>query len=172
LPHHQSPAGPGPPSWRPSPRGRFHHRHPFGRGGDHSFVGSPLSVNALREDLLVSHKTVAGWLRVLERLYAVFRLPPFGSPKIRAVKKEEKHYHYFRDTDGREVDFVVVEGRLPILLVEAKWGDAEPDKSLRYLKTRFPDADAWQVSAAGRKDFVTPEGIRVAPALELLSSLV
>jgi predicted AAA+ superfamily ATPase len=174
-------------------------------------VGSPLSVNALREDLQVSHKTVSGWLNVLERLYSVFRLSPFGAPRIRAVKKERKHYHldwslvpseparfenlvaahllkwvhfeqdargrdlelrYFRDTDGREVDFVVVEARRPLLLVEAKWGDAEADRSLRYLKARFPEADAWQVSAVGRKDFVTPEGIRVAPALELLSTLV
>jgi len=173
-------------------------------------VGSPLSVNALREDLQVSHKTVSGWLAILERLYAVFRLSPFGAPRIRAVKKEQKHYHfdwslvlseparfenlvashllkwvhfeqdargrevelrYFRDTDGREVDFVVVEGRRPLLLVETKWGDAEPDQSLRYLKARFPEAAAWQVSATGRKDFVTPQGIRVAPALELLRTL-
>jgi predicted AAA+ superfamily ATPase len=27
---------------------------------------------------------------------------------------------YFRDTDGREVDFVVVEGRRPRLLIESK----------------------------------------------------
>ena len=57
-------------------------------------VGSPLSINALREDLQVSHKTVASWVRILERLYAVFRLPPFGAPRIRAVKKEQKHYHF------------------------------------------------------------------------------
>ena len=54
-------------------------------------VGSPLSVNNLRENLQVSHKTAAGWLEILERLYAVFRLPPFGSARIRAVKKEQKH---------------------------------------------------------------------------------
>ena len=174
-------------------------------------VGSPLSVNALREDLQVSHKTVAGWLNVLERLYAIFRLPPFGAPRIRAAKKEQKHYHfdwsvvpseparfenlvashllkwvhfeqdahgrdmelrYFRDTDGREVDFVVVEGRRPLVLVECKWSDTEPDRSLRYLRARFPEAAAWQVSATGRKNYVTPEGIRVAPALELLRTLV
>ncbi len=57
-------------------------------------VGSPLSLNALREDLQVSHRTVAGWVAILERLYAVFRLPPFGAPRIRAVKKEQKHYHF------------------------------------------------------------------------------
>lgn len=55
-------------------------------------IGSPLSINAIREDLQVSHKSVSHWLQILERLYAIFRLSPFGSPKIRAVKKEQKHY--------------------------------------------------------------------------------
>src|SRR5438477_102103 len=57
-------------------------------------VGSPLSINAVREDLQVTHKTVAHWLQILERLYAIFRLSPFGAPRIRAVKKEQKHYHF------------------------------------------------------------------------------
>ena len=174
-------------------------------------VGSPLSINAVREDLQLSHKTVAAWLAVFERLYAVFRLSPFGAPTIRAVKKQQKHYHvdwsvvstdaprfenlvachllkwvhhqqdtlgldlelrYFRDTDGREVDFIVTDGRKPVLCVECKWADGRLDKSLRYFKVRFPDCEAWQVSAAGTKDYVTPEGIRVAPALELLGRLV
>lgn len=57
-------------------------------------VGSPLSINAVREDLQVSHGTVCTWLEMLERLYAIFRVMPFGAPKIRAVKKEQKHYHF------------------------------------------------------------------------------
>jgi predicted AAA+ superfamily ATPase len=174
-------------------------------------VGSPLSVNALREDLQVSHKTVASWIQILERLFAVFRLSPFGSPKIRAVKKEQKHYHYdwtliaesgprfenlvashllkwvqyqqdtqgldldlryFRDVDGREVDFLLTERRKVLSLIECKWGDAEVDRSLKYMKARFPEAEAWQVSATGTKDYVTPEGIRVCPAGVLLRGLV
>jgi len=79
---------------------------------------------------------------------------------------------YFRDTDGREVDFVVVERKRPLLLVECKWTDTPPDRSLRYLKARFPEARAWQLSAVGTKDYQTPEGIRVAPALSLLGTLV
>ena len=79
---------------------------------------------------------------------------------------------YFRDSDGREVDFVVVEGRQPILLVECKWAESDVDKSLRYLKARFPEAQAWQLSATGKKDYLTPEGIRVSPALNLLNQLV
>jgi uncharacterized protein len=57
-------------------------------------VGSPLSINSLREDLQVSHVAVSHWLEILERLYFIFRLPPFGPPRIRAVKKETKHYHF------------------------------------------------------------------------------
>lgn len=57
-------------------------------------VGSPLSINALREDLQLSHKTVALWLQIFERLYTIFRVSPFGAPKIRSVKKEQKHYHF------------------------------------------------------------------------------
>ena len=52
-------------------------------------VGSPLSVNALREDLQVSHKAVVSWIGALERLFAVFRLAPFGAPRMRAVKMEQ-----------------------------------------------------------------------------------
>ena len=40
-------------------------------------VGSPLSLNALREDLQVQHSTVARWVDILERLYGIFRLAPF-----------------------------------------------------------------------------------------------
>jgi predicted AAA+ superfamily ATPase len=174
-------------------------------------VGSPLSINALREDLQVAHKTVANWLRILERLYAIFRLAPFGAPRLRAVKKEQKHYQfdwtlvadpaarfenlvashllkrvhfeqdakgrdlelrYFRDRDGREVDFVVTEKGVPIWFVEVKSADADVSSNLRSLKARFPKAEAWQVSAAGTKDYVSSEGIRVAPAILFLSTLV
>ena len=174
-------------------------------------VGSPLSINALREDLGVSHATVVHWIAALERLYAIFRLPPFGAPRLRAVRKEQKHYQfdwslvpgeaqrfenlvashllkwvhfetdargrdlelrYFRDVEGREVDFVVTEDRRPILLVEAKWSDAPADRTIRYLKRRFPSAKAFQIAATGRKDAMTPEGVHLMPAAEFLRGLV
>jgi uncharacterized protein len=174
-------------------------------------VGSPLSINALREDLQVSHKALSSWVQALERLYAVFRLAPFGAPRLRAVRKEQKHYHfdwsivpndaarfenmvaahllkwvhfeqdtkgrdtelrYFRDIDGREVDFVVTDGVKPLLLVECKWGDTAIDKGLRYLHAKFPGAKAWQVSATGSKDYQSSEGIRVTHALKLLETLI
>jgi hypothetical protein len=40
------------------------------------------------------------------------------------------------------------------------------------LHERFPHCDAFQISAVGQKDYVTPDGIRVCPALEFLRGLV
>jgi predicted AAA+ superfamily ATPase len=57
-------------------------------------VGSVLSLNALREDLEVAFDTVRNWVAILDRLYATFRLTPYGPPKIRAVKKEQKLYFW------------------------------------------------------------------------------
>jgi hypothetical protein len=45
-------------------------------------------------------------------------------------------------------------------------------RGLRYLKTRFPEADAVQISATGKRDFLTPDGIRVRPAIPFLAELV
>ena len=55
-------------------------------------VGSPLSLNALREDLEVSHRAVSHWMDVLERLYHVVRVRPWTSPRVRALRKMPKAY--------------------------------------------------------------------------------
>jgi len=112
-------------------------------------VGSPLSINALREDLQVSHKSVSSWLAMLERLDAIFRLPPFGAPRIRAVKKEQKHY---------QMDWSLVPGEGPRFenLVAAhllKWVHYQQDTAGRELDLRyFRDVDRREV------DFVITEG--------------
>ena len=174
-------------------------------------VGSLLPLNALREDLQVSHKAIRNWVAALERLYARFRISPFGSPKIRAIKKAQKHYHFdwslvprrgprlenliaahllkwvhyrqdaegldldlqfFRDTDGREVDFIVTDRRQPVLAVECKWSQSSPDRRLRYWKKRFPECESWMVTAREGREFVTADGIRVCHALRFLSRLI
>jgi len=55
-------------------------------------VSSLLSLNALREDLGVSHRALTHWMEVLERLYHVFRLRPFGGPRSRSLTKMPKAY--------------------------------------------------------------------------------
>lgn len=53
-------------------------------------VGSPLSINSLANDLEADFKTIKRWLSILSSLYYSFQISPYGSSKIRAVKKEQK----------------------------------------------------------------------------------
>ncbi|MCI0416657.1 AAA family ATPase, partial [bacterium] len=55
-------------------------------------VGSVLSINSLREDLEVGFATAKNWIEILDRICATFRIPPFGTPRLKAVKKEQKLY--------------------------------------------------------------------------------
>jgi predicted AAA+ superfamily ATPase len=57
-----------------------------------SRVGSLFSVNSLREDLSVTHKTVALWVDILEKFYYHFRVYPFQSTRIKSLRKEPKLY--------------------------------------------------------------------------------
>ena len=57
-----------------------------------SKVGSLLSLNAIREDLEVSHRAVTHWMDILESFYYHFRIYPYSTKKIRSLKKEPKLY--------------------------------------------------------------------------------
>jgi predicted AAA+ superfamily ATPase len=55
-------------------------------------VASPLSLNALREELEVSHRALTSWMNVFERLYHVFRIRPAASGRVRGLRKMPKAY--------------------------------------------------------------------------------
>jgi len=55
-------------------------------------TSSILSINSLAEDLQVNFRTIANWLDTFEQFYYCFRIPPFQSKKIAAVRKEKKLY--------------------------------------------------------------------------------
>ncbi len=55
-------------------------------------IGSLLSLNSLREDLSVAHKTISLWMDILEKFYYHFRIYPFAASSIRSLRKEPKMY--------------------------------------------------------------------------------
>ncbi|MBI2426650.1 MAG: ATP-binding protein [Candidatus Kerfeldbacteria bacterium] len=57
-----------------------------------SKVGSLLSLNSLRGDLEVAHKTVKTWMDILERFYYHFRIYPYAFTAIKSLRKEPKMY--------------------------------------------------------------------------------
>jgi predicted AAA+ superfamily ATPase len=63
-------------------------------------VGSPLSLNSMREDLGVAFETVRTWVGVLDSFYYSFRLSPWTKRIARSLRKEAKLYLW----DWAEVD--------------------------------------------------------------------
>jgi len=163
-------------------------------------VGSPLSVKNIKEMLQVAHETAERWLTIFERMYYCFRIPPYGPPKVRAVKKEQKLYlwdwsllpdygprfenfiashllkycnfiedtegfsmelRFLRDTDKREVDFVVLKEGVPKFAVECKTGEKSISPAVFYFKERTSIPTFYQVHQ-GTKDY-KKNGVRVLP---------
>lgn len=58
------------------------------------------------------------------------------------------------------------------MFIECKWNDTDISPALKYLKIRFPECSAWQISATGKKNFVDGLGIRACPASEFLKDLI
>lgn len=174
-------------------------------------VAAPLSINSLREDLQVAHQTVARWLTILENLYMIFRIYPFGSPSIKAVKKEAKHYHldwtvvtdpgarlenlvachllkwchfledsegrtmelrFYRDSIGREVDFVVMEDDQPHMFIECKTSQGRSHRGLSYLKGKYPGVPAVLIDTRTKSDTIGKDGIRFVGVTGFLKELV
>jgi len=69
-------------------------------------------------------------------------------------------------------DFIVVEGRRPIMMIECKLSDQELSPSLKYVAARFPSTPAFQISAHGKKDVAISKQIRLMPAHRFLADLV
>ena len=69
---------------------------------------------------------------------------------------------YLRDTDKREVDFVVLEEGKPKFAVEAKLADRTTSPHLKYFRDRTDIKSLYQVHL-GSKDYEAANGIRVLP---------
>jgi len=125
-------------------------------------VGSLLSLNSLREDLAVAHKTVANWMDILERFYYHFRIYPFAHKKIRSLKKEPKLYLWdwseIADNDGAKLENVVASHLLKLCHY---LNDVDGYKTdLSFLR----DVDGREV------DFLVTEGGKPWFAVEVKSS--
>jgi hypothetical protein len=82
-----------------------------------------------------------------------------------------KELRFFRDIEGREVDFVQMLESKPVRFVECKLADTTASPSLLYLRRKFPGVEALQVVAKPKLDRMGPLGIRIVSADRFLSEL-
>lgn len=76
---------------------------------------------------------------------------------------------FLRDTDKREIDFVVLKDRKPMFAVECKTGDKDVSPSIYYFKERVQIPKFYQVHQ-GQKDY-KKNGVRVLPVPALCEEL-
>ena len=70
------------------------------------------------------------------------------------------------------LDFILMEKNKPIQFIECKLRHKEINPALRYLKQRFPDANAAQIALYGEEDYINKDGIHVCPAEKYLDNLI
>jgi len=173
-------------------------------------VGSPLSIKSISDLLASAHASIESWISILERLYLVFRIPPYGHKKIRAVKKENKLYfwdwtqvsdpgtrfenmvacqlykyccyiedteghemslRFIRDTDKREIDFIVLRDGKPEFAVECKLSDSKSNSRYQYFKERT-DIPRFYLVHTGSADHGDEEtDLRVMPFRKFCTEL-
>jgi hypothetical protein len=172
-------------------------------------VGSLLSVNNLRLDLEVNHKTVSLWVNILENFYYSFRIYPFAFSTVKSLRKAAKLYlwdwsqvdeqgkrlenlvashllkfthflhdvkgdqaelFFWRDLEGREVDFIIAVDKKPWLAIEVKSNSREVSKNLKYLAEQNKSLLAFQL-VLDEVDFMVDK-IRVMNISKFLSALV
>jgi uncharacterized protein len=85
---------------------------------------------------------------------------------------EDLELFYFRDSDGREVDFILADKNKPVMAVEVKWQQTDISKNLIYFKRKFPETEAVQVYFSGSKEYITTDGIQTMGAERFLARFV
>lgn len=100
-------------------------------------IGSPLSLNGLREDLGVAFNTVRDWMAALSRLYYLFEIRPFAGKLARTLRREAKVYFFDPSeipSEGARFENVVA---LHLLKIVDAWNDAgQGDFAMHYLRDK------------------------------------
>lgn len=101
-------------------------------------IGSPLSYNAIAEDIAASPNTVKKYIDILESLYIVFRITPYSRNIARSLLKEPKIY--FFDT-GMVIgdEGARFENLIAVSLLKHAWGITDylgKQTDVYYLRTK------------------------------------
>ena len=100
-------------------------------------VGSPLSLNSLKDTLQCAHATVQSWLEAMEKVFLLFSLSPFAGKLKRSVIKEKKYYFWdwgvHNEPGKRFENFLAVQLQRAVSAWN-EWGKG--DYRLMYVRTK------------------------------------
>ena len=79
---------------------------------------------------------------------------------------------FYRDTVGREVDFVLLEDERPYQFIECKTSQGRRSPGLAYLKGKYPEVQAVHIDMRTETDTIGNDGIRRLGVSRFLGELV
>lgn len=146
-------------------------------------VGATISMANLARDLQKDATTVKRWLSLLESLYIIFKVTPYHHKVSRSLLKEPKYYfydwaqidnegirlenlvacalHFLRTKDGKEIDFLVLQGSHPTHLIEVKTSNDGLSPHFALFSPLFPKAEAMQLVRDLKRQKTYPNGSAV-----------
>ncbi len=100
-------------------------------------IGSPLSLNSLKEDMAISYTAVKNAITAMRLTYIIFLVPPYSQRISRSLKKENKCYFYdwtlCRDFPSRFENYVALE----LKILTELWSDEGISEfELYYVRTK------------------------------------
>jgi len=120
-------------------------------------IGSPLSLNGLREDLGVAFNTVRDWVAALSRLYFLFEIRPFAGKLSRTLHRQAKIYLFDPSeiqSEGARFENLVA---LHLQKLVDAWNDlGQGDFTLHYVRDK-EHREADFLIAQGRQPFLMVE---------------
>jgi len=100
-------------------------------------VGSPLSLNNLKNILECAHASVQNWLEALKTVYLVFDIAPYAARLKRSVRKEHKYYLWdwglLENSGKRFENFIAVQLQRAVS-AWTEWGKG--NYQLMYVRTK------------------------------------
>ncbi len=98
-------------------------------------ITSPLSINSLREDLSVNHRTVSNWIEGLKKIFLIFSIMPWSKNISKAIKKENKIYFFdwtLVDDPGSRFENIMA---VSLLRMVSRWNELGLGEfDLRYIR--------------------------------------
>ena len=78
---------------------------------------------------------------------------------------------FYRDSNRREIDFVVLKNRRPLFAVECKSGDGELSENIKYFSKRLPIPKYYQVHLGAKHKEISEFKSEILPFAELVKKL-
>jgi predicted AAA+ superfamily ATPase len=79
--------------------------------------------------------------------------------------------HFLRTKDGKEIDFLIVIDKKPVLAIEVKWADEDLSPAFKYFSEYLPDCAGIQLVKNLSREKTYPNGFAIRDVIKWLANI-